>query len=86
MYSVQDTPTGVGFPIQKSTDQSLFAAPRSLSQHTTSFIASIRQGIHQMPLRHLIYSSQLNPALSSAFSVQERQTRDRRKDTGIVHR
>ena len=44
----------VGFPIRKSTDQSLFAAPRGLSQRTTSFIASCRQGIHQMLLRHLI--------------------------------
>ena len=44
----------VGFPIRKSSDQSLFAAPRSLSQRTTSFIASQRQGIHRMPLRHLI--------------------------------
>jgi hypothetical protein len=44
----------VGFPIRKSPDQSLFAAPRSLSQRTTSFIASQRQGIHQMPLSHLI--------------------------------
>jgi hypothetical protein len=44
----------VGFPIRKSTDQSLFAAPRGLSQRTTSFIASQRQGIHRMPLRHLI--------------------------------
>jgi hypothetical protein len=44
----------VGFPIRKSTDQSSFAAPRSLSQRTTSFIASQRQGIHRMPLRHLI--------------------------------
>ena len=44
----------VGFPIQKSTDQSLFAAPHGLSQRTTSFIASCRQGIHQTPLRHLI--------------------------------
>ena len=44
----------VGFPIQKSTDQSLFAAPRGLSQRTTSFIASQCQGIHRTPLRHLI--------------------------------
>jgi len=44
----------VGFPIQKSSDQSLFAAPRSLSQRTTSFIASQCQGIHRTPLRHLI--------------------------------
>jgi hypothetical protein len=44
----------VGFPIRKSADQSSFAAPRGLSQRSTSFIASQRQGIHQMPLRHLI--------------------------------
>jgi hypothetical protein len=44
----------VGFPIRKFLDQSLFAAPQDLSQRTTSFIASQRQGIHQIPLRHLI--------------------------------
>ncbi len=47
-----------GFPIQKSTDQSLFAAPHGLSQRITSFIASQRQGIHQMPLRRLIVRTQ----------------------------
>ena len=44
----------MGFPIRKSSDQSSFAAPQGLSQRTTSFIASQRQGIHRMPLRHLI--------------------------------
>src|SRR5215218_2051131 len=43
-----------GFPIRRSSDQSSFAAPQGLSQRTTSFIASQRQGIHQMLLRHLI--------------------------------
>ena len=43
-----------GFPIRKSTDQSLLTAPHGLSQRATSFIASQCQGIHQMPLRHLI--------------------------------
>jgi hypothetical protein len=43
-----------GCPIRRFTDQSLFAAPHDLSQRTTSFIASQRQGIHQIPLRHLI--------------------------------
>ena len=43
-----------GFPIRKSMDQSLLTAPHGLSQRATSFIASQRQGIHQMPLRHLI--------------------------------
>ena len=46
----------VGFPIRKSSDQSLFAAPRSLSQRITSFIASDRQGIHQTPFLRLIRS------------------------------
>ena len=54
MYSAHDDPEGPGFPIRKSTDQSLFAAPHGFSQRTTSFIASCRQGIHRMPLRHLI--------------------------------
>jgi hypothetical protein len=44
----------VGFPIRTSADQSFFAAPRGLSQRSTSFIASQRQGIHRMPLGHLI--------------------------------
>ncbi|RZI39496.1 hypothetical protein EGT07_28655, partial [Herbaspirillum sp. HC18] len=39
---------------QKSADQSFFAAPHGLSQRSTSFIASQRQGIHRTPLRHLI--------------------------------
>ena len=40
----------VGFPIRKSPDQRLLAAPRGLSQRATSFIASTRQGIHHVPL------------------------------------
>jgi hypothetical protein len=44
----------VGCPIRRSTDQTVFAPPRSLSQRITSFIACACQGIHQMPLRHLI--------------------------------
>ena len=44
----------MGFPIRISTGQRLFAPHRSFSQRTTSFIACVRQGIHQMPLSHLI--------------------------------
>ena len=44
----------VGFPIRRSAGHRLFAPHRSFSQRTTSFIASYRQGIHQMPLDHLI--------------------------------
>ena len=42
--------THVGCPIRKSSDQSLFAASRSLSQLITSFIASESQGIRHAPL------------------------------------
>jgi hypothetical protein len=44
----------VGCPIRKSAGQRPFAPHHSLSQRTTSFIASYRQGIHQMPLGRLI--------------------------------
>ena len=44
----------MGCPIRKFPDQSLFAAPRNLSQRTTSFIASQRQGIRRIPFWHLI--------------------------------
>ena len=37
----------VGYPIRKSPDQWSFAPTRSLSQLTTSFIASQSQGIHR---------------------------------------
>src|SRR3954466_8656064 len=63
----------VGFPIRRSSDQSSFAAPQGLSQRTTSFIASQRQGIHQMLLRHLIT---LMIAVRSATS----RTRPKKKD------
>ncbi len=49
--------SGPGFPIRKSTDQSLLATPHGLSQRATSFIASTRQGIHQMPFLRLICES-----------------------------
>ena len=42
--------TGKGFPIRKSPDHCLLAAPRGLSQLATSFIACLRQGIHRTPL------------------------------------
>ena len=37
-----------GYPIRRSTGQSVFAAIRSLSQLTTSFIAYWHQGIHHV--------------------------------------
>lgn len=44
----------MGCPIRKSSDQRVFAPPRRLSQRITSFIACACQGIHQLPLIHLI--------------------------------
>ena len=53
MLFIHTTVTGfkaqLGFPIRKSPDQSLFPTDRSLSQVTTSFIASRHQGIHLAP-------------------------------------
>ena len=46
----------MGYPIRKSTDQSLLTAPRGLSQPATSFFASECQGIHQMPFFYFIRS------------------------------
>ena len=46
-------PFRVGCPIQISSDQRMLPPPRSFSQGATSFIASHRQGIHQMPFSHL---------------------------------
>ena len=61
----------VGFPIRKSADQKLFAPPHSLSQRITSFIASQRQGIHQMPLRRLI--APYTKAVSKYYRYTERK-------------
>ena len=46
MYWRIDTTYVVGFPIQISPDQWIFAPPRSFSQLITSFIGSQCQGIH----------------------------------------
>jgi hypothetical protein len=51
----RDTPAQcarVGFPIRTSADHSFVAAPRSLSQLSTSFIATACQGIHRAPLSY----------------------------------
>jgi hypothetical protein len=51
-------------------DQSLFAAPHGFSQRITSFIACACQGIHQMPLRHLIVLiANAHPYLGLEFLV-----------------
>jgi len=56
----------LGFPIRKSSVQSLLATPRGLSQPTTSFIGNLRQGIRYMRLcsflRFSIYAQGVNQA------------------------
>ncbi len=49
-FSVRYPIAEVGCPIRRSRAHSLLAAPPSFSQRATSFIASWRLGIHQMPL------------------------------------
>ena len=73
MDSVDDHPDGWGFPIRKSSDQSVLATPRSLSQPTTSFIASQCQGIRQTPLLCLISHCQRNSDLAVAVSARSVQ-------------
>lgn len=63
----------MGCPIRKSSDQRVFAPPRRLSQRITSFIACACQGIHQMPLRHLIT---LIANIHQTFSVRRYQQKD----------
>ena len=53
MDSPCDTAEAVGFPIRTSSDQCLLPTPQGFSQGATSFIASTRQGIHQMPFAYL---------------------------------
>src|SRR5512136_1086114 len=77
MYSDSDTVETVGCPIRRSMDQSPFAAPHGLSQRTTSFIASQRQGIHRMLLRHLIVLMNGN---HSAIATGDRRNGPVQKD------
>src|SRR6478609_4478084 len=85
----------VGFPIRKSSDQSLFAAPQGLSQRTTSFIASQRQGIHRMLLFHLItlmIDVRLPPEIAlptkpdpNSIAARARRPANDRKDLSLDH-
>ena len=71
---------GVGCPIRRSPDQSPLAAPRGLSQRATSFIASRRQGIHQMPF---IHSQQRHPAPAARPSADVRDQMSEIRQEGI---
>ena len=54
----------LGFPIRKSPDRRLLASSRGLSQLTTTFIASLRQGIHTHTLSSLTIKSISNTKYS----------------------
>ena len=58
----------LGFPIRKSPDHRLLASSRGLSQLTTSFIASLRQGIHTHALSSLTIKSISNTKYSTNHS------------------
>ena len=78
MYSPCDTARAVGFPIRKSSDQSLLAAPRCLSQRATSFIASQCQGIHQMPFSRSIAKPSCTGSKTPKHSTHQHNTLTRR--------
>ncbi len=60
----------VGFPIRISTDDKLFAPPRSFSQLVTSFIASESQGIrHTLLITSLYFFYLLVLVILLYFSV-----------------
>ena len=60
----------LGFPIRKSPDHRLLASSRGLSQLTTSFIASLRQGIHTHALSSLTIKSISNTKYSMSFFIR----------------
>ena len=78
-----------GCPIRTPRDQSLLAAPPRFSQRATSFIASWRQGIHQMPFSYSKPNSPRTGSIQSAISGQPAAVRkDRKQQTtspGLEH-
>ena len=66
MDSPHDTSCEVGCPIRRFRDQRVLAPPPDFSQRATSFIASRRQGIHQMPFVHSPRSSSEPPLAKKA--------------------
>ena len=74
MYSLNVTQC-VGFPIRKSPDRSLFAAPRGLSQLVTSFIGSWCQGIR--PVLFFAWTSYLYSLFSELLEFLRKQDKFR---------
>ena len=59
----------VGSPIQIFTDQRLLSSPRDFSQSATSFFASNRQGIHQMPFSFLILTMRMYNLFNHTYRI-----------------
>ena len=74
MYSLNVTQC-VGFPIRKSPDRSLFAAPRGLSQLVTSFVGSWCQGIR--PVLFFAWTSYLYSLFSELLEFLRKQDKFR---------
>jgi len=72
MDSPHDTRCRVGCPIRRFRDQRVLAPPPDFSQRATSFIASRRQGIHQMPFVHSPRSSSEPPLAQKAHFLSSR--------------
>ena len=70
MDSAADTRCRVGCPIRRFRDQRVLAPPPDFSQRATSFIASRRQGIHQMPFIHSPRSSSEPPLAKKAHAFR----------------
>ncbi len=62
---------GWGCPIRRSPDHSLLAAPRGLSQPSTSFIGSWCQGIHRTPLLARRLDLSTSPSRQDQRSLQK---------------
>ena len=60
----------MGFPIRKSPDHRLIASSRGLSQLSTSFIATLRQGINTHALSSLTIKSISNTKYSMSFFLR----------------
>ena len=56
-----------GFPIRKSSVQSWWAAPRGLSQPTTSFIGKLRQGIRCVRLYNFLRNTMIEITVCSCL-------------------
>ena len=82
MYSLRDDGCShpPGSPIRKSSDHSVLATPRGLSQLAASFVAYLRQGIHTHALSSLTIKFTLNTDVFQALLLSSRTGRSPRPE------